>query len=73
MHISKQEYRDLVVCNKCQWLASLLEDTYKFSRCPECNGNTIETIPVDDNEKYCLSTNKRRGIEIEFEIDKGGS
>ena len=47
MHISKQEYRDLVVC-------------------PECNGNTIETIPVDDNEKYSLSIDKRRGIDIDL-------
>lgn len=73
MHISKQEYRDLVVCSNCQRLASLLEDTYKFSRCPECNGNSIETIPVDDNEKYSLSIDKRRGIDIKFEIDKDSS
>lgn len=73
MHISKQEYRDLVVCNICQWLASILEDIYKFSRCPECNGNSIETIPVDDNEKYSLSIDKRRGIDNEFEIDRGSS
>jgi hypothetical protein len=33
----------------------------------------METIPVDDNEKYSLSTDKRRGIDIEFEIDKVGS
>ena len=51
----------------------LLEDTYKFSRCPECNADTIETIPVDNNEKYRLSFDKRRGIDIEFETDKGSS
>jgi hypothetical protein len=45
-------------------------DTYKFSRHLECNGNTIETIPVDDNEKYSLSIDKRWGTDIEFEIDK---
>lgn len=33
----------------------------------------METIPVDDNEEYGLSTDKRRGIVIEFEIDKVGS
>lgn len=55
-------------------MASIFTRGYlQFSRCPECNGNTIETIPVDDNEKYCLSTNKRQGIEIEFEIDKAAA
>jgi len=73
MHTTNQEYRDLVVYNNCQWLASLLEDTYKFSRCPECNADTIETIPVDNNEKYRLSFDKWRGIDIEFESDKGSS
>ena len=71
MHLSKPEYRDLVACNNCQWLVSLLEDTSNFSRCPQCHRNTIETIPVDDNERCSLSIDKRRGLEIEFEIEKG--
>jgi hypothetical protein len=70
MHMNKPEYRDLVVCNNCQWLVSLLEDTYKFSQCPQCRRNTIETIPVDNNEWCSLHIDKRRGLAIEFQTEK---
>jgi Zn finger protein HypA/HybF involved in hydrogenase expression len=61
-----QEYRDLVVCKSCHWSASLLKDAYIFSQCPQCGGDNIEIIPVDNNEKYSLNIDKGRGIDIEF-------
>jgi hypothetical protein len=66
----RKEYRDLVICNSCQWSASLLMDSYSFSRCPRCAADNIEIIPVEDYEKYNFSINKIRGIEVEFSDDK---
>ena len=62
----RKEYRDLVVCNSCQWSASLLTDSYTFSKCPKCMVDNIEIIPVEDYEKYSFNINKIRGIEVEF-------
>ena len=62
----RKEYRDLVICNNCQWSASLLTDSYTFFKCPKCMANNSEVIPVEDHEKYSLSVNKIRGIDVEF-------
>jgi predicted RNA-binding Zn-ribbon protein involved in translation (DUF1610 family) len=64
MNSTGQEYRNFVVCKSCHWLASLLEDAYIFSQCPQCGGDNIEIIPVDNNEKYSLNIDKGRGIDI---------
>ena len=66
----RKEYRDLVVCNSCQWSASLLTDSYTFSKCPNCMAENIEVIPVEDYEKYVLNIHKDRGIDVEFSDDK---
>lgn len=51
----RKKYRDLVICNSCQWSASLLMDSYTFSKCPRCMADNIEVIPVEDYEKYNIS------------------
>jgi peptide subunit release factor 1 (eRF1) len=66
----RREYRDLVICNSCQWSASILMDSYIFSKCPKCMADDIEVIPVEDYEKYSLSINKDRGIDVEFSDDR---
>jgi Zn finger protein HypA/HybF involved in hydrogenase expression len=62
----RKKYRDLVICNSCQWSASLLMDSHTFSKCPRCMADNIEVIPVEDYKKYNISVNKIRGIEVEF-------
>ena len=42
----RKEYRDLVICNNCQWSASLLMDSHIFFKCPKCMGDNIEIIPA---------------------------
>jgi Zn finger protein HypA/HybF involved in hydrogenase expression len=69
----RKEYRDLVICNSCQWSASLLMDSYKFSKCPKCRADNIEIIPVEDCEKYGFNINKIRGIDVEFSDDRAPS
>ena len=66
----RKEYRDLVICNSCQWSASLLMDSYTFSKCPKCMADNIEVIPVEDYEKYILHIPEDRGIDVEFSNDK---
>jgi hypothetical protein len=43
---------------------------YTFSKCPNCMADNIEVIPVEDYEKYNISVNKIRGIDVEFSDDK---
>jgi Zn finger protein HypA/HybF involved in hydrogenase expression len=45
----RKEYRDLVICNSCQWAASLLIDSYAFSKCPKCMSDNIKIVPVEDD------------------------
>ena len=66
----RKEYRDLVICNSCQWSSSLLRDSYTFSKCPMCMADNIEVIPVEDYEKYILNVQEDRGIDVEFSDDK---
>jgi hypothetical protein len=66
----RKEYRDLVICNSCQWSASLLTDSYSFFKCPVCMSDKIEVIPVEDYEKYSIIINKIRGLDVEFSDDK---
>lgn len=60
------ENRDLVICNNCLWAASLIKGSKMFHRCPLCNGENIEVIPVEDYENYKLSMSPKRGLTIEF-------
>jgi Zn finger protein HypA/HybF involved in hydrogenase expression len=69
----RKEYRDLVICNNCQWSASLLTDSHIFFKCPKCMGDNIEIISVQDYEKYSISISKIRGIDVEFSDDRAKS
>jgi hypothetical protein len=66
----RKGYRDLVICNSYQWSASMLKDSYIFSRCPRCDADNIELIPIEDYEKYSFNINNIRGIEVEFSDDR---
>jgi hypothetical protein len=60
------EYRDLVICNDCSWMASLLRGSSGFEICPICGKRNLDIIPVNDHESYIVQIKKKRGIEIEF-------
>lgn len=64
-----EENRDMVMCANCRWSASLLRGSTGFSRCPVCFTNTIEIIPVNDDESYNLILWGNKGFEIEFQND----
>jgi hypothetical protein len=68
-YMSKQEsdeYRDLVICNYCSWMASLLRGSSGFEICPTCGRRNLDIIPVGDHERYIVHIKDKRGIEIEF-------
>jgi 4-hydroxy-3-methylbut-2-en-1-yl diphosphate synthase IspG/GcpE len=60
------ENRDLVICNNCLWAVSLLKGSQVFVRCPFCNRQNLEVIPVEDYENYKLVVSRKRGLSIEF-------
>ncbi len=69
IHMSRQEldeYRDLVICNNCLWMASLLRGSSGFKTCPVCGRSNLDIIPVADFESYIVQIKENRGIEIEF-------
>lgn len=63
-----EEYRDLVICNDCQWAASLLKGSPGFTSCQVCGNARLDTIPVNDYEAYTISI-RNRNVEIEFTKD----
>ena len=69
----RKEFRDLVICNNCQWAASLLMDSHTFVKCPNCITDNIEIVPVQDYEKYSISINKIGGVGVEFSDDSAES
>ena len=63
-----EEYRDLVICNSCQWTASLLKGSPGYRACPTCGNEILDTIPVNDHEADTISV-KNNNVEIEFTKD----
>jgi hypothetical protein len=69
MELSNEEdYRDLVICNRCLWSASLLRGP-KYTVCPNCGNDRIEIVPVGDRESYNVRI-ANKGVEIDFDIEK---
>ncbi|HEU5445956.1 MAG TPA: hypothetical protein VFU67_02330 [Nitrososphaeraceae archaeon] len=60
------ENRDLVICKSCLWAVSMLKSSQLFERCPVCNGQKLEIIPVEDYEDYKLVISQKSGLSIEF-------
>lgn len=63
--MSCEENRDLVICNSCQWAASLLRGSGGFASCPICGSQKLDTIPVSDYESYTMDI-RNKAVEIGF-------
>ena len=57
--------RDMVICSKCLWAASLLRGSQGYSTCPVCGASSLDTIPVEDHESYTMAI-RNQSVEIEF-------
>jgi hypothetical protein len=69
--ISDEKY--FLLCQSCFWCASYTSPfLYKrmtketITKCPSCNEENIESLPIAENEKYRFDYDTKRGITIEF-------
>ncbi len=53
------------LCGSCYWCASYL-DGRGTERCPSCNSDTVESLPVAGNEAYVFDHDSKRGITVDF-------
>jgi hypothetical protein len=58
-----------IICNSCFWCTSLLSGpglSFYIEECPSCKSSTIESMPIEHNEKYLFERNEKSGIKLEF-------
>lgn len=53
------------LCKSCYWTATIFTKIEKYE-CPVCPGNNVELIPLYLDEKYELSFDSNKGLEITF-------
>lgn len=58
--MSREEHRDLVICDICLWSASLLRGSKGFTKCPMCGKETVEVIPVNDHVLFAYEGERNR-------------
>lgn|SRR5215213_1775565 len=57
---------NFLLCGACFWCASYLNYTRLVTRCPTCDTDNVESLPVSDGEVYTFSHNRNRGITLGF-------
>ena len=62
--IRKYRQADFMICNSCYWCASNLSSYYP-AKCPSCNSDKIESIPISEAEAYGVNMD-RGGVSMEF-------
>jgi hypothetical protein len=66
---TKQRY--FMICQTCFWCASYtgiidIMNELSFERCPICNDNKIESLPILFDESYRYEYTPTRGVVLEF-------
>ena len=57
---------NFLLCGACFWCASYLNYTRVVTRCPTCDTDNVESLPISDGEVYTFSHNRNRGITLGF-------
>jgi hypothetical protein len=58
---------DFLLCNSCFWCASSLNlRSFGVTECPSCDENTIERMPLQENDVYSFDYNQVTGVILEF-------
>jgi len=58
---------NFLICRLCFWCASYLYGYYKAAeKCPICENNSIESIPVSDREAFEFEHSELRGVTLKF-------
>jgi hypothetical protein len=55
------------LCESCYWTASFLKET-QTSQCPVCLGDNVSLMPLNINEKYEYSIERKQGLQIKFSL-----
>jgi|SRR5215208_3558280 len=70
-----------VICHSCFWCASYIfppqtsskigtaittKDSVSFTKCPSCVEETVESIPIAENEDYRFDYDVKHGLVMEF-------
>jgi hypothetical protein len=48
---------NFLLCGACFWCASYLNYTRAVTRCPTCNSDNVESLPLANGEVYAFSHN----------------
>src|SRR5262245_37740390 len=55
-----------LICQSCFWCASYFNYAEVISRCPTCDSNNVESLPITNSEFYTFSYDTNRGVTLEF-------
>jgi hypothetical protein len=66
IHAPSHNRVDFVLCPSCFWCASYFDYAEVVTRCPTCDSNNIESLPISDGEFYAFSYDRNRGVTLEF-------
>ena len=58
---------NFLICGSCFWCASLF-NIYRevVSKCPSCNSNCVESMPISHHEVYTFNHDPKRGVTLGF-------
>ncbi len=57
-----------LICGSCFWCASQYNTNSlsKLTKCPCCNNDSIESMPISRDELYAFNHDPKGGITLEF-------
>ena len=58
---------NFLICTLCLWCASYLYGPFRAAeKCPMCDNNSIESIPVSSQEAFDFEHSQSRGVTLNF-------
>jgi hypothetical protein len=57
---------DFLLCPSCYWCASCFSYSEIVTRCPTCDNDNVESMPISNDELYTFSHDGNRGVTLEF-------
>jgi hypothetical protein len=55
------------LCESCYWTATILREIESY-QCPVCHSDNVSLIPLNKNEKYQYSIERKQGLQISFSL-----
>jgi hypothetical protein len=66
---NKTPYKQAIhflICDSCFWCASCIRLDVSVAKCPSCNDNKVEWMPITDDEIYKVDYDSKNGVVLEF-------